>query len=151
MASETTFDHWRVVFLEEEWEKLNFLQTSLIPDFALLDSESTHYHVPIKKKIHCDKLYKSQSMFLSLVETVFSISHECWQNQSPHSPAKFFNACERRKSFCRSLSSVDFADQSVMWWKWVECIDRSGQMALKGPASSDRHQFRGDCWNIKPS
>ena len=47
MASETTFDHWIVVSHEEKWEKLDFLKTPFIPDFELLDTESTHYHVAI--------------------------------------------------------------------------------------------------------
>ena len=38
MASETTFDHWKVVSRGEKWEKVDFLKTPLIPDFELLDS-----------------------------------------------------------------------------------------------------------------
>ena len=53
----------------------------------------------------------------------------------PHSPAKFFNACETRNSFCRSLSSVDFADQSAAeklcdklrrLGKWLFRVARNG-------------------------
>ena len=35
MASETTFDHWKVV--EEKWEKLDFLKTLSTSDFDLLE------------------------------------------------------------------------------------------------------------------
>ena len=77
-------------------------------------------------------------MFLSLVETVFSISHECWQNQSPHSPAKFFNACERRNSFCRSLSSVDFADQSAAE-KLCDKLRRLGKWLFRDACNGVQH------------
>ena len=77
-------------------------------------------------------------MFLSLVETVFSISHECWQNQSPHSPAKFFNACERRKSFCRSLSSIDFADQSAAE-KLCDKLRRLGKWLFRDACNGVQH------------
>ena len=42
-------------------------EKNLIPDLELLDSLSTHYHVPISKKIHSEKLIWSHSMFLSLL------------------------------------------------------------------------------------
>ena len=48
-------------------ESFSYEQTPLIPDFELLDSESTHYHLPISKKIHRDKFNESQSVFLPLV------------------------------------------------------------------------------------
>ena len=53
---------------EEKWEKVDFPKTPLIPNFELLDSLFTHYHMPIlKKRIHRDKLILSHSMFLPLV------------------------------------------------------------------------------------
>ena len=82
MASEATFDHWKVVFSwlmshEEKWEKLNFLKTLSSADFYLLNSYST-LMCQIKKKstmIH----FFSQSMLLPLVpnmgpEVTFSLT-----------------------------------------------------------------------------
>ena len=86
-----------------------------------------------------------------------SISHECWQNQNPHSPAKCFNACETRNSFCRSLSSVDFADQSAAeklcdklrrLGKWLFRVARNGVQHVwtcaGGAAVEDRKCTTGD-------
>ena len=68
MASDTTFDHWKVVFSwGKKWEKVDFLKTPSMPDFELLDCQSTHHHLPISKKIHQETFFLSQSMFLPLV------------------------------------------------------------------------------------
>ena len=38
-----------------------------MPDFELLDSQSTHHHLPISKKIHQETFFLSHCMFLPLV------------------------------------------------------------------------------------
>ena len=52
MASETTFDLWKVFFFhEEKWEKLDFLKTRLTSRFDILESNSIYIFVHENKKM----------------------------------------------------------------------------------------------------
>ena len=68
----------------------------------------------------------------------------------PHSPAKFFNACETRNSFCRSLSSVDFADQSAAE-KLCDKLRRLGKWLFRVARNGVQHVWTcagGRLWKI---
>ena len=70
---------------EEKWEKLDFFKPPSIPNFELLDSLFTHYHMPIlKKRIHRDKLILSHSMFLPLVQSLTKLRNNCHFNRPGH-------------------------------------------------------------------
>ena len=80
------------------------------PDFELLDSQSTHHHLPISKKIHREIFFLSQSMLLPLVMTksrfeeltlfveVASLQREGWVGHG--FPVRQFTTCFTSLLFC---------------------------------------------------
>ena len=68
LASETTFDHWKVVFSSGKVRKTRFSHNPLNSRLLALGILIYTLSYANFQKIHHDKFKKSQSMFLSLVE-----------------------------------------------------------------------------------
>ena len=77
MASETTFDHWKVVFSWGKMTKVNFSQNPLNArfwafGFLICTSSFANF-----KKIHRDTFFFSHSMFLTLVYIICISCNTC--------------------------------------------------------------------------
>ena len=66
-----------------------------MPNFELLDSESTHHHLPISKKIHRETFFFSQSMLLPLVMRYFVRIHALFERLWAKTFMAFFGLAYR--------------------------------------------------------
>ena len=78
LVSETTFDHWKVVFSRGKVRKRALTQNSLIGGFDLLESNSIYIFVHenvLHPSIHLIQLYRFEGFAIDLADALSKILH----------------------------------------------------------------------------